>query len=163
MKITAHFHRDELTTTQSGIENVPTLAAWINLTRLCCVLLEPLRELVIDGHGKIGALRINSAYRGAAVNAAIGGATKSAHMDGRAADIVPIARGITALDLMTAISNSDLPYDKCILEHRGRGLWLPTQIRHVDRKPRRVNFQSLESGRFEKFNPEDPRLERWRK
>jgi len=29
-----------MTTTQSGIENSPTLEAWINMTRLCCDVLE---------------------------------------------------------------------------------------------------------------------------
>ena len=145
-----------MTTTQSGIENRPTLEAWINMTRLCCEVLEPLREIC-------GPLKINSGHRSPEVNKKIGGAKNSAHTFGRAADVVPIDKALNALDLILALQDSGIPFDKAILEYRGRGLWLHVQVRHVKRKPRRVLLMSLKAGSFEKFNPQDPRLEEFRK
>ena len=154
MKLTDHFSAAEMTTTASGIANKPSVEAWINMTRLCCDVLEPLRATV-------GALRVNSGYRSPAVNQAIGGAKQSAHTFGRAADIVPIKNG-TALDLVLALENSSIAFDKAILEYRGRSPWLHIHVRNVKRQPRRVFLMSLESGRFEQFNAADPRLERWK-
>tara|TARA_Y100000590_G_scaffold167965_1_gene192134 strand:+ start:317 stop:781 length:465 start_codon:yes stop_codon:yes gene_type:complete len=153
MKLSAHFSRSEMTTTQSGIENRPTLEAWINMTRLCCDVLEPLRATV-------GALRVNSGYRSPAVNKAIGGANKSAHTYGRAADVVPLARDVSALDIMAALDG--IPFDKAIFEYRGRSPWIHVQIRNVNRAPRGVLLMSLSAGSFEKFNPQDPRLEEFK-
>jgi len=153
MKLSAHFSRAEMTTTQSGIENRPTLQAWINMTRLCCDVLEPLRST-------LGALRINSGYRSPAVNKAIGGANKSAHTYGRAADVVPLARNISALDVMDALGG--IPFDKAIFEFRGRSPWVHIQVRDVNRAPRGILLMSLSAGSFEEFNPQDPRLEEFR-
>ena len=153
LKLSAHFSRPEMVTTQSGIENEPTLDAWINMTRLCCDVLEPLRATV-------GALRVNSGYRSPAVNQAIGGANKSAHTYGRAADVGPLARGVSALDIMAALDG--IPFDKAIFEYRGRSPWVHIQVRNVTRAPRGVLLMSLKAGSFEKFNPQDPRLEEFR-
>lgn len=154
MNLTRHFAAMEMRTTSSGLNNAPTIEAWINMTRLCCEVLEPLREIC-------GPLKINSGYRSPEVNKKIGGAKNSAHTFGRAADVVPIDKALNALDLILALQDSGISFDKAILEYRGRGLWLHVQVRHVKRKPRRVLLQSLESGSFEKFNANDPRLKRW--
>ena len=153
MNLTRHFAAMEMQTTSSGLNNEPTLDAWINLTRLCCDVLEPLRATV-------GALRVNSGYRSPAVNKAIGGANKSAHTYGRAADVVPLARDVSALDIMDALDG--IPFDKAIFEYRGRSPWVHIQVRDVTRAPRGVLLMSLKAGSFEKFNPQDPRLEEFR-
>ena len=123
MKITAHFTAAELTTTLTGIANYPNLGnTWCNLTRLCCTVLEPLRALV-------GPLRVNSGYRCEAVNAAVGGSSNSAHLYGRAADIVPLTPGENALDLILTLEESLIDFDKAILEYRGNEPWLHVQVR----------------------------------
>lgn len=53
----------------------------VNLTKLCCKVLQPLREAV--GH----PIQITSGFRSPKVNKAVGGAKNSDHLYGRAADI----------------------------------------------------------------------------
>lgn len=107
-----HFSLAELTFSQvaarKGIENVPPDAAVANLNRLCDTLLEPIRTL-------LGVpLHVDSGYRSAEVNAAVGGAPNSAHLEGRAADLVPI--GMSIHDAFDIIRKSSLPYDQLIVE-----------------------------------------------
>lgn len=75
-----HFSWAELTTTSTGLPNVPTLPAVLNLKRLAVTLLEPIREV-------FGPTTVNSAYRSPAVNAAVDGAANSDHLSGNAADL----------------------------------------------------------------------------
>lgn len=53
----------------------------INLTKLCCNVLQPLRQAI--GH----SITVASGYRSAKVNEAVGGAKNSDHLYGYAADI----------------------------------------------------------------------------
>ena len=92
----------------------------------------------------------------------VGGATNSAHLYGRAADIIPMV-SLNALDLLLILRGSDIYFDKAILEYRGRTPWLHVQVRDVMRESRRKLLMSLEAGQFEKFNESDPRLDQWRK
>jgi hypothetical protein len=64
-----------------GIDNTPTEEVRRNLEALVENVLDPLRE----AWGS--ALKVNSGYRSAALNKAVGGATKSQHLTGCAADI----------------------------------------------------------------------------
>ena len=156
MRLSRHFAGSELITTSHGIDrNQPSTAEWINLTRLVCDVLEPLRL-------QTGPIRVNSGYRSPAVNAAVGGAKKSAHLEGRAADIVALGRGVTTLQMMAILKNLDIPFDKAIFEFRGKNPWIHVQVRNVQREPRRLRLMSLASGRFEQFNPDDQRLARWK-
>ena len=64
-----------------GIDNTPSAEHVANLKRLCETALEPLR-------GAIGCpLVVSSGLRLPALNAAVGGALASDHLDGRAADV----------------------------------------------------------------------------
>ena len=156
MNVTKHFSAAELTTTSTGIANYPAdPAVWCNLARLCCDVLEQLRGLA-------GPLKINSGYRSAAVNSAVGGSSKSAHMFGRAADIVPVRNGDNALDLMLTLESSLIDFDNAILEYRGRDPWLHVQIRDASREARNILLMSLEAGEFVPFDRDDPRLDRWK-
>jgi zinc D-Ala-D-Ala carboxypeptidase len=76
------------------------------LTALAVNILEPIRA-------RFGAFSPNSGYRCPELNTAIGGAAKSQHMDGRAADIV--IPGATRFDLALWIEQS-LDFDQLILE-----------------------------------------------
>lgn len=127
--ITAHFTLEELTHTDTGLENNPPTICAANLVRLCELALEPARELV-------GALYVNSGYRSPAVNAAVGGAKTSAHMDGRAADVKPLKVSINVLfDLVAA---SEIPYDQLILELT----WVHIGIAKAGEQPRRQKLKA---------------------
>ena len=84
--------------------------------------IKPLTELaqlleVVRAHfGK--PLQINSAFRGPAVNTAVGGSKTSQHMSGQAADIV--VPGV-ALEVVFAwiVKESGIPYGQAILEGPG--------------------------------------------
>jgi zinc D-Ala-D-Ala carboxypeptidase len=80
-QLTPHFTLAEMTTTSTGISNVPNDEQLADLIRLCSSILEPMRELT-------GPLTVNSGFRSTEVNHAIGGANKSQHMAGQAADVI---------------------------------------------------------------------------
>lgn len=107
-----HFALDELTHSQAavrlGLSNEPDAAAleWIGL--LVRTVLDPIREAV----GR--PVLVSSGYRSPSVNAAIGGARKSQHMLGQAADIR--VNGITPAELTSFIRTLSLPFDQLIEE-----------------------------------------------
>ena len=113
MNLSTHFSLEELTRSQSalrkGIDNTPGPSEIKNLSRLCIDLLEPIR-------GVLGVpMHIDSGFRCKEVNAAVGGAKTSAHIDGRAADIVPVGMDLhKAFDI---IRNAlYFPLDQVIIE-----------------------------------------------
>ena len=80
-----HFTLDELTSSataqRKGIANVPDATATAHLIRLVRQVLDPARSAL----GK--PITVNSGYRCPQLNKAVGGAPKSYHLLGRAADI----------------------------------------------------------------------------
>ena len=76
-----YFTLKELTATNRKIPNYPNETQIQNLQKLVKNVLDPLREL----YGK--PIKINSAYRSQLLNAAVGGANNSEHLQGMAADI----------------------------------------------------------------------------
>ena len=107
-----HFTLEELiasqTATRRGIDNYPNLERKINLTSLCRNILEPVRSLV--GY----SINTSSGYRSKVLNAYIGGAKNSQHVDGCAADISVYTLSVEALYQL--IKASDIPYDQLIQE-----------------------------------------------
>lgn len=81
MKVTEHFTLAELTATSQPYKNTPGINEVVNLCALAHHILEPLRLQ----YGS--AIYINSAYRSAQVNKAVGGVGNSQHIYGQAADI----------------------------------------------------------------------------
>ena len=85
MQLTKNFSLGEMihsrTANERGIENVPNDAQIANLKALCEQVLQPARDAI--GRG----IAVNSGFRSPALNVAIGGAAKSQHMNGEAADI----------------------------------------------------------------------------
>ena len=78
-----HFKFQELVITSTGLDNTISTAAHMGNLASLWDTLNYLRE-------KLGApVYINSAYRTPAVNKQVGGAKRSLHMHGRAADIRP--------------------------------------------------------------------------
>lgn len=116
----------EMTTTSQAADNTPPPEAQARLIALCAAVLDPLREAL----GR--SVAINSAYRSAAVNKAIGGSTTSQHMLGEAADIR--VDGMTPQQLATFIAAEKLPFDQLI--------WEPTWV-HVSYSLTRRRGQTL--------------------
>lgn len=79
MNLSPHFTLHELTRTNTGLYNGPTIDKIRALTVLCSSLLEPVRN-------RFGPVSIHSGFRSEAVNAKIGGSKTSQHMRGEAAD-----------------------------------------------------------------------------
>lgn len=76
-----HFTIEELSVTNTGIENIPNEEQVSNLTTLVDNILDPLRDLLN------APITVNSGFRCDAVNDAVGGAKTSQHLEGKAADI----------------------------------------------------------------------------
>ena len=137
MRLSRNFTLDELilsqTATRIGIDNTPSAEVIANLQRLCQEVLQPLRDLV--GVPVI----VTSGYRSPELNRAIGGAPNSAHMQGRAADIVVPSFG-TPRDVIERMAAAELPYDKAILEF---GRWTHVQIPLGTASPRRLIYTAL--------------------
>lgn len=130
MNLSPHFTLEELTVSETaarrGLDNTPTNEALANLRRLA-QFLEQVRELL----GK--PIKVNSAYRAPAVNAAVGGSKTSQHCLGLAADIrVP---GMTPDQVVRAIRGSDLVYDQLIREFNS---WTHVSIPAKEAKPRKM-------------------------
>jgi len=129
MQLSPHFRLEEFLVSQTaarhGIDMEPGLGVVHHLVRLCIDVLEPLRN-------RMGVpVFISSGYRPLALNTRIGGATNSAHITGRAADVG--AAGIAPLAVMRIAA--ELPnVDKCILEF---GRWVHLQIAQNGTAPRR--------------------------
>ena len=109
MNLTPNFTLEELThTDHREYDNMPDADELANLYRLAD-FLEQVK--VVLGNKPI---MINSAFRCAEVNRAVGSSDKSQHRRGCAADIrVP---GMTPDEVVTAIIESGLPFDQVIRE-----------------------------------------------
>ena len=129
MNLTLHFTLEELTfTDHREYDNTPNEQELENLKRLS-LFLEEVKKLL---GGK--AIMVNSAFRSAEVNRAVGSTDKSQHRLGCACDFrVP---NMTPDEVVQAIINSDLQYDQCIREFdRWTHLSIPN---NVDEKPRKM-------------------------
>lgn len=83
-RLTAHFRLSEFATH----DGTPVPSDLVDdYTRLCRLVLEPLRE-------RFGVCSVVSGYRHPAYNARIGGATKSVHMGGRGGGIHGVAADV---------------------------------------------------------------------
>ena len=109
MNLTENFTLEELThTDHREFDNTPNEKELANLQRLA-EFLEQVKEVL---GGK--PIMINSAFRCAEVNKAVGSSDKSQHRLGCASDIrVP---GMTPDEVVSAIIESGLPYDQVIRE-----------------------------------------------
>lgn len=112
-----HFTMEELTRSETaarrGIDNTPDGTARAALVTLTERTLDPLRELW-------GApLRVNSGYRCAALNRAVGGTARSHHLRGMAADITAGSRTANAR-LFRMAGESATPFTQLIAEQSDR-------------------------------------------
>lgn len=131
IKLSNFFTLEELTSSDTalrkGIDNTPDTEQIKYLTRLA-YKLDQIRALL--GNRPI---HVNSGYRCSELNAAIGGAKTSAHMEGRAADIVCPDFG-TPKDIAMLLQQKiqELDLDQVIQE----GTWLHVAIARSGETPR---------------------------
>ena len=128
-QLSPHFSLREFTFSETaarlGREVLPTVEQVRNAQRLCLTVLEPIRV-------RLGLpIIISSGIRPEWLNVAIGGASQSAHMTGRAADIRAV--GMEPAALARWIRKQNLPVDQCIEEF---GRWVHVQIADGINKPR---------------------------
>lgn len=128
--LSPNFTLEELTFSEiaarRGIDNTPNAVQVANLTRLCVTLLEPARAI-------LGVpIHINSGFRSPQVNLIVGSTAKhSAHLDGRAADIVPV--GVDLRRAFDALRTNLTGWDKAILECNA---WIHLAVADALDKPR---------------------------
>ena len=100
------------TAARLGINNNPSEDVKKNIELLVEKILDPLRE-------KFGKpIIVTSGYRCKELNKAVGGAAKSQHMSGEAADIRTVEDSKSAnQELFNLIIELGLPFDQLINEH----------------------------------------------
>jgi hypothetical protein len=111
-----NFSINELTKTDTGLDNIPTPKIITRLKRLI-ETLELVRSACIDR-----PVIISSGYRSPEVNAKVKGSPTSAHMRGDAADFNVI--GLTNSEVCKIIRGSGIEYDQLIEEYRGNTSWV---------------------------------------
>ena len=97
------------TATRRGLDNNPSQFELANMKEVAEQVFEPLREWVG------GPIRINSFYRGKALNKAIGGSTTSQHCKGQAIDIDDTFGRMTNAEMFNFIKEH-LCFDQLIWE-----------------------------------------------
>lgn len=109
-----------------GIDNssIP-FAAQARLIALCASCLDPIRDY-------FGPVSLNSGYRSPALNKAVGGALKSQHMVGEAADFIVIGNN---QEQVTSFVVNNLVFDQLILYHKNSGGFMHISY-CIDRKNR---------------------------
>lgn len=113
------------TAKRKGIDNTPDESVRKNLTALVEKILDPLREAW-------GApIIVTSGYRCGRLNKAVGGAAKSQHMYGQAADIRTVSdKPSENKKLFDLIQNLKLPYDQLIDEYGFNWVHVSYSSRH---------------------------------
>jgi len=111
MRLTEHFTLAEMVKSQTalrlGLDNNPARSEIESLVTLCTEVLEPVRKEFAS------PVIINSGYRAAKVNKAIGSRSTSQHCKGQAADFeIP---GVDNLIIYEWVSEA-LDFDQAILE-----------------------------------------------
>ena len=108
-----YFSFAELTATSTGLPNVPTWEQVENLKYLAD-WLDDVREYFGS------PIRVNCAFRSKAVNAAVGGVSTSAHLDGLAADICAWS-GKESDNRALLAACEDLCFDQLVHYHQVAG------------------------------------------
>jgi zinc D-Ala-D-Ala carboxypeptidase len=126
VNLTTHFTLEELTHSdvalRRGIDNMPSAEIVANLQTLA-EGLEKLRSLLGT------PILINSGYRCLDLNRLIGGALRSQHMEGRAADFVSPDKG-PPVEVCRQIAGSDVPFDQLIYEYTWCHVSFRSEPRH---------------------------------
>lgn len=122
--LTPHFCLEELTATQQRNHDNGPPAEVVAVLRSTAQRMEHVRELL---GGRV--VTVNSGYRSAAVNRAVGGAKTSAHLSGHAVDFTCHRFG-SPLEVSRTIAASDLVFDQLIDE----GAWVHLSFAPASRR-----------------------------
>lgn len=120
VRLSPHFTLLELChTNHRFIDNTPSPEQVERLRALAVQLLEPLRQ-------RFGPLYASSGFRARKLNTAIGGAKRSAHLDGHAGDMIPLRAGVTIAEMIRWLRDEsglvwDQAIDECNAKHES---WL---------------------------------------
>lgn len=106
------------------IANNPPAEAQFHLRQLIEQLLDPLRE----EWGS--AIKVNSGYRSAVLNKAVGGSSSSAHLLGYAADIVPANGEMSKFKAFVRAWLKGKAFDQYIDERGGVAEWVHLAIKN---------------------------------
>ena len=141
--LSEHMTLAELTKTNTGIENVPSEAQVENLKRVCR-WLERLRKRWNDKYGDgDDPIIINSGFRSAAVNKAVGGVPTSNHLTGCAVDIrcIGMEQALRYAAILLDISDmSREDFDELLIEQKRSVIWIHFAVRPQDNR-RKTNFK----------------------
>ena len=133
-QLSDHFTLEEGTFSETavkmGISNQPDAKQLENM-KTAAVGMEKIRALL----GK--SIKVNSWLRLPAVNVAVGGSAKSAHMDGWAIDFTCAGVGVP-LEVAKKIAASDIAYDQMIHEY---GRWVHISFEPALRKQQLTIFK----------------------
>ena len=113
MQLTEHFSVEEMTATQTRIDNTPPQEVMSSL-RIVAESMEIVRGALGDR-----PIHVNSGYRSPEVNTAVGGSKTSAHMQGFACDFICPKFG-TPIEVCEAIVAAGIRFDQLIEE----GTWV---------------------------------------
>ena len=109
MNLSKNFSLKEMLATSTGVVNIPTDQEIEKMKLLAEKILQPVREYMGI------PIRINSGFRSARVNAAVGGSKTSQHCKGEAADLTAGTR--TLNKIMYEFIRDNLVYDQLINEY----------------------------------------------
>ena len=143
INLSEHFKLQELCKTKTGIENMPNETQVNNLRRLCR-WLEKLRKRWNDLYGEGDApIIINSGFRSAEVNKAVGGVPTSNHLTGCAVDIrcIGIEQALRYAAILLDISDlSREDFDELLIEQKKSVVWIHFAVKPTGNR-RRTNFK----------------------
>ena len=148
INLSEHFTLAELTKTKSGIDNVPNEAQVENLKRVCRWLEELRLRYNLNKKEKIKnkdeeePIIINSGFRSAEVNRAVGGAPTSNHLTGCAVDIrcIGIEQALRYAALLLDIADLNKEdYDELLIEQKSCTYWIHFAVKPKGNR-RRTNF-----------------------
>jgi hypothetical protein len=129
--LSKNFTLEEMTKTDTGLENSPLQDDIVNLLFLCQYILQPIRDMW-------GKITINSGYRSGAVNERVGGSPTSQHRYGEAADIVSLDADIDKV-FHWFVYDASIPFGQAILENKNGKRWIHMSLPRLDKE----NFQAL--------------------
>lgn len=131
---------------EKGISNVPGTKELANLMYVI-TQLERVRTILGDN-----PLLISSGYRCKALNAAVGGVSTSAHVQGLAVDFTCSGYGNTT-QIVDAIYKSDVQYDQLILEYPNKSTtWVHLGFAAKGDTPRKQTLVTT-AGTYSQYKP----------